>query len=182
MKVKRKKQGRPRISEKKLESIYIIQTAKSLILSECKVPSIRKLASELNVDPMAIYYYFPNKQAILEAVTMSLIGEIYAPNSIVSWRENLMSLCKSYLKLLASYPDLLQIILSVSAEGPTSIFQERFETAIEKLNLAKNKKKIVMSVLIDYIHGFSLASHGCISIDLTDAPLNFIFDALKKSH
>ena len=46
----------------------IIETAKMLMISDGKVPSIRALSAKLNVDAMAIYYYFKNKEEVFEAV------------------------------------------------------------------------------------------------------------------
>lgn len=187
MDVNRKKRGRPGKSENKLEGSWIVNTAKSLILSDNKVPSIRKLATELDVDPMAIYHYFPNKQAVLEAVTVSLVNEIYRPERDRSWKENILKLSESYLKLLIKYPGLLKIILSVSIEGPASVFQHRFDTALAELELNMEQKKTVLDLLVDYLHGFAFASScnnsdNSIDIALCEAPLNFIFNALDQSH
>lgn len=80
MSVKQKKRGRPKGSKKQLSSVVIMDCVKKLMLEEGKVPSIRKIAVTLDVDAMAIYHYFSNKDALLEAVTVSLIDEIYEPS------------------------------------------------------------------------------------------------------
>ncbi|MBI9102384.1 MAG: TetR/AcrR family transcriptional regulator [Spirochaetales bacterium] len=183
MEVKKKKRGRPGNSEGKLEKSGIIQRARSMILSDQKVPSIRKLAFELGVDPMAIYHYFPNKNFLLEAITIDLIDEISMSNPAFPWRKNLMTLCLSYLKLLITYPGLLQIILSIPSKGPVAIFQERFETAIEELNLSESKKGTILDLIADYLHGFALAvdchkNEGVLIPMMAKEPLNFIFDGM----
>ncbi len=37
---------------------------------------MRRLAADLGVDPMAIYYYIPNKQALLDAIVEAVMAEI----------------------------------------------------------------------------------------------------------
>ena len=61
MSVKDKKRGRPAGAANQLSGKSIIESAKLLMCEEGKIPSIRKLASSLGVDAMAIYHYFKNK-------------------------------------------------------------------------------------------------------------------------
>jgi AcrR family transcriptional regulator len=52
--------------------------------------SIRKLGMHLGVDPMAIYYYFPNKQAVLDGIMEAVMSEITIPDTLgPSWVEDL---------------------------------------------------------------------------------------------
>jgi TetR/AcrR family tetracycline transcriptional repressor len=46
--------------------------------------SMRKLGMHLGVDPMAIYYYFPNKQAILDAIMEAVMSQIKIPDTLIS--------------------------------------------------------------------------------------------------
>lgn len=185
MEVKRRR-GRPAKDRKKLEEGSIIQAAKDIILVESRVPSIRRLASELDVDPMAIYYYFSNKQALLEAVSASLIGELYLPVKGLSWKENLRALCRSYIALLLDYPDLVSIILSVPGEGAASAFMQRFEACVGELSLGSEDLITITSLLADYIHGFSFAaacnrSGKAITLEMAERPLAFIIDRMQTS-
>lgn len=180
----KKRRGRPVKDTEKLEKNKIIQTAQDMILADGKVPSIRYLASELNVDPMAIYYYFSNKQILLEAVSISLISELYKPRQDLSWKENLLQLCRSYILLLLKYPDLISIILSTSGKGTALIFLQRFESCVEELNLNPEKINTITALLADYIHGFSFAS-ACnktdmiVTVDMAEKPLTFIIDNIS---
>ncbi len=38
--------------------------------------SMRRLGAELGVDPMAVYYHLPNKQALLDAIVEAVMGSI----------------------------------------------------------------------------------------------------------
>lgn len=184
MQVKRRR-GRPGKDTVKLEQDMIIQKAKELTLRNGKVPSLRFLAKDLKVDPMAIYHYFSNKQTILEAVSISLISEIYSPIPGLAWRENLMSLCRSYISLLLKYPDLISIFLSTTGTGVAAVFQNRFELCVEELNLNSEEVRTITSLIADYIHGFTFAS-ACnqtdvtVSVDMAEGPLEFIIDNIEN--
>ncbi len=82
------------------------------------------LASSLNVDAMAIYHYFSNKNSLLEAITTSLIEDIYEPKVSDSWKLELNELCSSYLTLLNNYPGLLETLLTMSSTSPAAVFIE----------------------------------------------------------
>ena len=185
MTVKSKKRGRPGKNKQKLEKEAIVQTAGDLTLKGSRVPSIRRLAQELNVDPMAIYHYFSNKNELLEAVTLSLVRELYIPSQKLGWKENLLNLCRSYITLLLDYPDLVGIFLSTSSAGAASVFMERFKTCVAELNLNEEKIKTITDLLGDYIHGFTYAAacnrtETAITIDMADGPLGFIIENIPE--
>ncbi|MGF1906454.1 TetR/AcrR family transcriptional regulator [Aliivibrio salmonicida] len=187
MSVKEKKRGRPSGSNKHLSQDSIMNMAKSLMKEDGKVPSIRKLALHLNVDAMAIYYYFSNKNALLETITTSLIEDIYQPDSKEGWENELNLLCASYLALLQTYPGLLETLLSMSSHSPAAVFTERFNAVIRKLNLSNEAKKNALDLLADYLHGFALAlnCNQAESINITEyikGPLHFYCVALKHSN
>ncbi|PLX88976.1 MAG: TetR family transcriptional regulator [Desulfuromonas sp.] len=157
MTVKQKKRGRP----SKLTREAIVLGAKEWMLEQNKKLSIRALASHLEVDPMAIYHYFDNKAALLEAITISIMQGIYTPGNSSSWQMELTKLCHSYLSLLRDHPGLLETLLSMGGEmaGPAEVFRERFDLAIAPLSLEESRKNAALDLLVDYMHGFALALH-----------------------
>jgi|GEM_PF-597125 len=158
-KSKSKKRGRPIHSQNRLSQAVIINCAKQLMDADGKVPSIRKIATTLEVDAMAIYYYFANKNALLEALAVSLIDEIYLPSGENTWQIELERLCISYLKLLEKHAGLLETLLSMSCEGPAKVFIQRYHIALAPLNLEEQILKDGLDLLADYLHGFALAIH-----------------------
>ncbi|WP_117233004.1 TetR/AcrR family transcriptional regulator [Vibrio maerlii] len=160
MTVKTKKRGRPTADKPALSMEKILEQAKMLMQREGKIPSIRRLASSLEVDAMAIYYYFTNKAELLESITVSLVEDIYEPYTQIqrsSWRLELQRLCESYLGLLQQYPGLLETLLSMESLGPAQIFTQRFEQVISPLALSQQDKDNAISLLADYLHGYALA-------------------------
>jgi len=178
-----KKRGRPKKDNNQLSSDIILESAKKLLLVEKKIPSIRKVALELNIDPMSIYYYFPNKNNLLEAITISLMQEIYEPNNSNNWKSELVLLSKSYLTLLSNYPGLLEIMLKMESFGPSSEFTKRLETILLPLQLDKEKFDSALCLLIDYLHGVALAiqcdSKNQLSINQIENPLNLLIKSIQ---
>lgn len=183
--VKHKKRGRPAGTTSQLTAQSILDKAKFLMQEAGKVPSIRKLASSLNIDAMAIYYYFDNKNALLEAITISLISDIYQPMMNSDWKLELTKLSSSYLTLLDSYPGLLETLLSMDALGPSQVFSERFNDVIKPLNLEQEASTNALCLLVDYLHGYALALNNNqtnieLNIDMMSGPLNLYCIALEN--
>lgn len=184
MSVNDKKRGRPQHSQRHLSAETIVSSARTLMQQEGKVPSIRHVANALCVDPMAIYHYFSNKAALLEAVTVSLIETIYQPTGQSDWQSELTQLCHSYLQLLKNHTGLLETMLSMSEEGPAQVFGQRFYLALSPLALDGEVLKNALDLMADYLHGFALAMH-ChgrqqeLTVDLMAGPLGLYLRALE---
>lgn len=178
-----KRRGRPQKEARGLTADAIVAKAKTMMQSSKTVPSIRGLANELNVDAMALYYYFKNKNALLEAVTTSLIAEVYQPEGKGEWREELCTLCKSYLTILSRYDGLLQTLLTMQSTSPSDVFIGRFHQVVAPLNLTEERKKAFLDLLVDYLHGFSVAwscdQSNTLSLEHVNAPLNFLLQRIE---
>ena len=184
MSVKNKKRGRPSKTGKTLSAEAVVKSAVGLLRQSGKVPSIRQIACALNVDPMAIYYYYPNKATLLEAVAVDLMESIYEPDGYESWQTELMYLCDSYLELLRDHAGLLDTMLSMSSFGPAQIFNSRFHTIISPLKLATSDMKDALDLLVDYLHGFVLSVRcnkgECPpTVDMTRGPIKLVINALE---
>jgi len=68
--------------------------------------SMRRLGEALGVEAMAVYHYFPNKDALLDAVLAQIIAET-GPAEIVpgaDWKETMLSGPAAAGRALASHP------------------------------------------------------------------------------
>ncbi len=183
MPVKERKRGRPSHSQSQLTAERIVTCARRLMKNGGRIPSIRQVSSKLGVDAMAIYHYFSSKSALLEAVTLSLIEDIYQPTAEGTWKEELSLLCRSYLELLRNHPGLLETLLSMTSFGPAQLFSERLAVALAPLDLNRPDFEQVRDLLVDYVHGVALAMQcnpGAIPIDSIDGPLTLIYNSLES--
>jgi len=182
MKVNEKKRGRPTKNQSALSGDIIINTAKNMMEINGNIPSIRALATELGVDAMAIYYYFKNKNELLKKITTSLISDVYYPDNSECWQSELLKLCKSYLATLGRYDGLLVTLLTMESSSPAEVFICRFKLITEQLALSATDEKVFLNLLVDYIHGFSLAK-SCdkalvLKIDDIDSPIKLICNSI----
>ncbi len=82
--------------------------------------SMRGLAEELDVTPMAIYYHVGNKRALLALVTDSILGGINIPDvDAGDWPTRLLLLHEETTRVLRPYPgiDAVMIDLGLTAQG-----------------------------------------------------------------
>ncbi|MGH2713260.1 MAG: TetR/AcrR family transcriptional regulator C-terminal domain-containing protein [Thermoleophilaceae bacterium] len=78
-------------------------------------------AGALGVMPNALYTYFPDKAAILDAVLDGLLGEVERPGPRTSWRAGLVELMRSYRRLLLAQPGLIALTVSRPMLGPNAL-------------------------------------------------------------
>ena len=177
------KRGRPSKEKNSLSAELIVSKAKSMMAGTGQIPSMRAISKELNVDPMALYYYFNNKSILLEGVAKSLMSEIYVPSGKSDWKQELKELSKSYLTILKAYDGLLKTLLSMSSNSPADVFICRFNLIVNPLKLRSNQEKAFLDLLVDYLHGFSMAlacdSTGELTPDSADKSLDFLFKGVQ---
>src|SRR5256885_3499268 len=74
--------------------------------------STRKLGAALGCEAMAIYWYYPSKEALLDAVVDELVGRIAGPDTAASgdWLESLRALAHAYRKLAHKHPNAFPLL------------------------------------------------------------------------
>jgi AcrR family transcriptional regulator len=84
--------------------------------------TMRRLAAELGVAPNALYTYFSNKTAILDAVLDSVLSEVQAPTPLPSgtWSDDLGALMRASRRALLAHPQLVPLFISRPG-GPNAI-------------------------------------------------------------
>lgn len=155
--MKAQTRGRPRANEPKLSRDGILDAA-LLLLSEVgsKGLTMRALARRLGTDPMALYHYYADKEALLAAAGersfTSLRPRMPATGD---WRARLRALSRAYLRTLHRSRELL---LYVTDAGRVSApFDEHFFAAIAPLALSERNRLVCRDALVDLLHGISLA-------------------------
>jgi TetR/AcrR family tetracycline transcriptional repressor len=72
--------------------------------------TMRRLASDLGVEAMSLYHWFPNKAAILDALVEAALRETAARVEVapeMGWRANLRALALAYRQVLLAHPNTL---------------------------------------------------------------------------
>jgi AcrR family transcriptional regulator len=79
--------------------------------------SIRGVAKELGVGPMALYTYFRGKDDLLDAVRNHLLAELPAPAAEGSWQDQVRTVCRSLRRLMLRHPALAQLLAARPLSG-----------------------------------------------------------------
>ncbi|MBM9547842.1 TetR/AcrR family transcriptional regulator [Leptospira sp. 201903074] len=123
--------------------------------------SMRKLATKLALDPMAIYHYFENKDALTMAMVEQIFQRFEKEISITDKnpKSNLKRILVEYWKLFIEYPGMSLYLIKNSYDSFPSVISlnQTLQTLLEKIYPAADDKKM-LNILIDFIHGNALSS------------------------
>jgi len=103
------------MEKEQLSRERIVETALALVDAEgIDALSMRRLGAELGVDPMAIYYYVPNKATLLDAIVEAVMSEIdlSCPSPEPPPPELLMIAARAYAAAMLAHVNALPIVLS----------------------------------------------------------------------
>jgi AcrR family transcriptional regulator len=83
--------------------------------------TLRRVARELGVTPMALYRYVASKDDLLDAVGDEVLGLAELPGSGSSWQEQLRAVARSYRTLLTRHPAALELVMARTLVGPNAL-------------------------------------------------------------
>jgi TetR/AcrR family transcriptional regulator, tetracycline repressor protein len=154
--------GRPRAGDEPLTRERILEAALSLVDEEgIEALSMRRLAKELGVDPMAIYHHLSNKRALLSA----LIKEVFSGMRVMDlegtgdWRGRVRAWALAFRKVARAHPKLVPQLAShpeAAAEATLESTEELY-AAFEAAGMKPYQVVGAVGVVIDYLNGFALA-------------------------
>ena len=112
---------------------------RALVLADRVGPealTIRKLATELGVTPMALYWHFRSKDDLLTGVADRIWGEVdIAVDWSAPWTDQLQGMFKSLLSVLRAHPAAPQLLLRTEKLHSEAAMKAT-ETALEVLRRA----------------------------------------------
>jgi TetR/AcrR family transcriptional regulator, tetracycline repressor protein len=88
-----------------------------------KALSMRRLGAELGVDPMAIYYHVPNKEALFDAIVEAVMAEIdlTVDNPTDPAEERILGAARAYRDAMLAHANALPIVLSRGPRTPVAM-------------------------------------------------------------
>jgi AcrR family transcriptional regulator len=83
--------------------------------------TMRRLAQELGVEAMTLYYYLPNKDAILNGIAEIVVNEIELPAPGGNWKAEMRRTAMSAYEIMIRHPWAPNLILSVAEVSPARL-------------------------------------------------------------
>ncbi|MFC4505653.1 MULTISPECIES: TetR/AcrR family transcriptional regulator [Streptomyces] len=119
--------------------------------------SMRRLAAELNVTAMSVYWYVDTKDDLLElALDAAFDGlRLPDPDSDQDWRDQLRALARSYRTLLVRHPWLSPLAGTFLNIGPNNLaFSRAVQRVVRRTGLPTHGLAAAISSVFQFVYGF----------------------------
>jgi TetR/AcrR family tetracycline transcriptional repressor len=171
----RRPRGRPRAGPDALTHDGIVRAAIRLV-DEHGMPalSMRRLARELGVDPMAIYHHLPGKAAVVSGMVRTVFADLVASTSAAHeetpWQERVRVWALGYVGVARAHPNLTLAITAdvAAATEATLLASEPLFAALEAGGLAPEEIVQAAGVIVDYVHGWMLGAADWNELDFME--------------
>jgi AcrR family transcriptional regulator len=78
---------------------------------------MRRLGSELGVQPSALYHHFANKQTLLAAVADEILARGARTSSPAAWDDRVAAVCTQLREAMLAYRDGAELVATASSFG-----------------------------------------------------------------
>ncbi|KUO19694.1 TetR/AcrR family transcriptional regulator [Streptomyces dysideae] len=119
--------------------------------------SMRRLAGELNVTAMSVYWYVDTKDDLLELALDAAFGELSLPDqeSDEDWRDQLRTLAHEYRGLLVRHPWVSPLAGTFLNLGPNYLaFSRVVQQVIRKTGLPVHRLTSAISAVFQFVYGY----------------------------
>lgn len=119
--------------------------------------SMRRLAAELNVTAMSVYWYVDTKDDLLELALDAALGELSLPSADApaDWRAQLRSLATEYRALLVRHPWLSSLAGSFLNIGPHANRLARvLRCTVGATGLPPHQQAGAIAAVFRFVYGF----------------------------
>lgn len=135
--------------------------------------SMRLVARELGVSPMALYRHVADKDDLLDGLVEQLLGEVRLPEESLPWEMRLRCLAQELRALAARHPELFGLLLRRRAVGTEALrTREAAIGALRDGNLDLDTATRLERLLSTMIFGFAF-SEAAGRFEDTDADEEF---------
>jgi AcrR family transcriptional regulator len=118
--------------------------------------SMRKLARELGVEAMSLYYYVKSKDDILDGMVDTVFGEIDLPPAGVEWKAAMRERAESTRRALARHPWSISLLDSRTRPGAATLRHlDAVIGALLDAGFSIPMAAHAMSLLDSYVRGFA---------------------------
>ncbi|MGW7071677.1 TetR/AcrR family transcriptional regulator [Streptomyces sp. NPDC054855] len=116
--------------------------------------TMRRLATELEVAPMAAYRYVSGKDDVLELMVDTVYGDLKVPDDPSDWRETMRVLAVNTRELVLTHPWLARLSKAMFAPTPNRLaVNEQALLALDAAGLSPELSMAVFETVNAYAYG-----------------------------
>ncbi|MDG4860869.1 TetR/AcrR family transcriptional regulator [Streptomyces sp. T-3] len=119
--------------------------------------SMRRLAAELNVTAMSVYWYVDTKDDIFELALDAVFGEVEVADAgdAPDWRTEMRQLAKSYRGIMVRHPWVSSIMGNYLNIGPHAmVFAHAVQRVVRDTGIPPEGQPGVISAVFQFVYGF----------------------------
>ncbi|WP_280426035.1 TetR/AcrR family transcriptional regulator C-terminal domain-containing protein [Nocardia carnea] len=132
--------------------------------------TMRRLAGSLRVQPGALYWHFPNKQALLGAVADRILAPMEQPVGAGDWSGALTELAHRLRNCLLTYRDGAELVSATYASRlTTSKGRERMAGAVIRAGMPREQAELAAYTLLYYVLGHTVDEQSRMQMDSAGA-------------
>ncbi|MET9391961.1 TetR/AcrR family transcriptional regulator [Streptomyces sp. NPDC006624] len=119
--------------------------------------SMRRLAGELNVTAMSVYWYVDTKDDLLELALDEVMGEMRLPDPDADedWRDQVRSLAREYRTLLVRHPWVSPLVGAYLNIGPHNLaFSRVVQRVVRRTGMPAQRLTSTISAVFQFVYGY----------------------------
>ena len=118
--------------------------------------SMRRIAQELNVGTMSLYYYVKTKDDLIAVMDDALMGEALLPSLPKPWKRAIAEIAKKTHAIYIRHPWALVSMLSAPPGLNAMRHIEQCLEALEETSMSMEQKFSLLAMVDDFVFGHAL--------------------------
>jgi AcrR family transcriptional regulator len=118
--------------------------------------SMRRIAQELGVGTMSLYYYAKSKAELISAMDDALMAEVLVPTLPEDWREALTAIALRTRDVFVRHPWALSSMQSAPPGANAMLHMEQCLAALAKTSMTTEEKLTLLALVDDFVFGYAL--------------------------
>ena len=142
--------------------------------------TMRRLGTELGVQPSAIYHHFASKQALLAAVADEILARGARPRRASAWPDRLREVCRELREAMLACTDGADVVATAWAFGlGASAPVSDLEKILSDADVPPELVPVASRALVHYVFGHAFeeqTARQAVSLGAVDRPLESLPD------
>jgi AcrR family transcriptional regulator len=118
--------------------------------------SMRRIAQEMGVGTMSLYYYVKTKADLIAVMDDALMSEVLAPSLPANWREALTVIATRTRDVFLRHPWALSSMLSAPPGINAMRHMEQCLQALAGTSMTIREKLALLALIDDFVFGYAL--------------------------